>query len=177
MLAARAWRKTKVPTKNRLMQNHRQLPHWMSSRTSRAARAGRVSQHAGAGSSEFAHSASRHERRSTHKKSFAPDPFSTTSHLPNEPGPIPRPYRDRALRWDTQSAVSVFWRLRSNKIQNSAPCRPWVYCRVSCRQVLLNMASCCLGTCFLSGFLSGFLRPAALPGDMSAYACQVSCWG
>ena len=118
MLAAKVSRKTKVPTKNRLMQNHRQLPHWMSSRTSRAARAGRVSQHAGAGSSEFAHSGSRHERRSTHKKSFAPDPFSTTSHLPNEPGPIPRPYRDRALRWDTQSGVSVFRRLM-NQEKNS----------------------------------------------------------
>ena len=43
--------------------------------------------------------------------SFAADLDSTLPGLPNEPGSIPRPYRDRTLRWDTLSGVSVFQRL------------------------------------------------------------------
>ena len=67
---------------------------------------------------EFAHSVSCHERRSTHKKSFAADLDSTLPYLPNEPRPIHRLYRDCALRWDTQSGVSVFQRLRSTAPQD-----------------------------------------------------------
>ena len=50
-------------------------------------------------------------------------------------------------------------------------------CRASCRRVLLNMAPCCAGTCFLSRFLSRFLWPAALPAGLPVGAKPPSAYG